>query len=385
MRRILIACTLLVLAAAAPAQDVAALINKALDEQVQLNLDTTVPLALASISQKTGVRIKEDPSIYELLPWGRDTAVKARIENKTLREAMTIITRRLGLQMTLRDQYLEVAPMPALRRLGQRANREELEALALLSTTPLGLDTDRPQIKRLLQAVDKKLEENKTAGFAVENRIVDAINQDAQVYVPRNASLADALDSLYKETKATWYPWGKNILVVTKDECTRRMLAKPLSFRPVDRGTDVLQVLGDISARTGVFFEYQPGVIQAIPAETRLIRGVFENAPAQQVLEAISAATGLKYTIVDEKVTITSAGGTSAVPPRDPAVGWIQLDNGVQLLLPSSQVPDDIKQYLRHRMQKEFAKMRQMMAEEGFKPTPPAPPATRPDDGPKDL
>ena len=105
----------------AVAQESSALINKALDEQVKLTLDTTLPQAMSRISDKTGVRIKDDPIIWDLLPWGRDTAVKATFENVTLREALEVITRKLGLTMTLREQAVEIGPMPALKRSGTPA------------------------------------------------------------------------------------------------------------------------------------------------------------------------------------------------------------------------------------------------------------------------
>jgi len=62
------------------------------------------------------------------------------------------------------------------------------------------------------------------------------------------------------------------------------------------------------------------------------MRGVMENTSAQQILEAIAGATGLQYTITDEKVVISSA----AVDPnrREPNIGFVQLDIGMQVLVP---------------------------------------------------
>jgi hypothetical protein len=365
------------------AQDVAAMINKALDQPVQLTFqdNTTVPQALEAISTQTGVRIKADPVIYELLPWGRDTAVRANIQNAPLREALEIITRTLGLTMALRPEFVEITPMPALRRLAQRANRDELDCLSLLASRPLNLATDRPTVAQLLESVDEKLENEKPSRFAVENRITEAVKQDRMVYVPRNATLMEALESLHKDTKATWYPWGNNVLVVTKEEATRRMLSKPLTIRPGERGMDILQVFTDISARTGVFFEYQPGVIQAVPTESRTVRGYLENVPALQALEAVSAGSGLKYAVADDRVVISMPPPIAgAAPPRDRSVGFIQLENGLNVMIPSSEVPDDVKQYIRFKTRQEVEKLREMMIKEGFRPEagPATQPATRP-------
>ena len=46
------------------------------------------------------------------------------------------------------------------------------------------------------------------------------------------------------------------------------------------------------------------------------------------------------------------------------------------LLLPQSQVPPDVREYLRAKQQREIEKIREQMKEEGFKPT--TAPATQP-------
>src|SRR5882762_954677 len=369
MRRIVPVLVLLMVGWTAWGQDSSALINQALDGQVKpkMTLDATLPAAIKKISQDTGVKIREDPIIWDLLPWGRDTFVKATFENVTLREALEVITRKLGLTMTLREQALEIGPMPALKRLGQRSGRDELQALDLLASKQLGLDTDHPTIKKLLEAIDLKLAAEKGVQVAIENRIGDVVSQERTIFVPRNATLMDALESLPKETRATWYPWGKTIVVVSKDEPTRRMLSRPLTIRPGERGMDITQVLTELATRTGVPFEIQPGALAAIPVDARTMRGVMENASAQQILEAIAGATGLQYTIADDKVVIASV----ATDPnrREPNIGFVQLDIGMQVLVPVSQVPADLKEFIRYKTQKELQRMRKMMEEEGFKPS----------------
>jgi hypothetical protein len=369
MRQALLTALLLFLCPLAHAQDTAALINKALDEQVKLNLNGTLPQVLQAIHNDRGVQIQADPAVWELLPWGRETNVTAKIENLTLREALTLIMRKLGLTLVLRDEAIEIQPMPALKRLGQRASVTELKSLDLLASTPLNLATDKPTIAQLLEAVDKKLEGIKDIDLAVENRTTDKVKQDKIVFVPRNATLMDAMDSLHKQTDVTWYPWYKNILVVTKDDRTRAMLDKPVTIlRPGEGPKEIMQVLLEVAKQTGVQFEFQPGVISTIPADARNLRGVIENAPARQVLEAMSATTGLSYTVQNDKVYVTSAQQNPAAG-RDPVIGIIQLDTGIQVLVPTSQVPPDLREYLRHKTQKELKKIREMMEDEGFKPT----------------
>ena len=358
------------------AQDTSALINKALDEQTKLDFSKPRPLSekMKEITTATGVQLEAHPDVWDLLPWGRDTIVGIRIENMTLREALNVITRRLGLVPVLRDEFIEIVPMPALRRLGQRASIQEINALNLLASVPLNLNTTTLTIRQLLEAVDAKLEAEKSVQIAIENRIGDAIPLDRTVSVPRNATLMDALESLTKETKATWFPWGRNVVVLTKEYRTRQLLGKNITI-PVGRGgMDVLQALLEISRRTGVPFEFQPGVIQNVPLDARTIRGVLENAPAQQILEAISASTGLTYTIQNEKVYVATPT-QAAAGPRDPIIAMLQLDNGMQVMIPTSQVPPELREYLRHKIQQHLTTVREMMEAEGFKP------ATQPANG----
>ncbi|MGE5609820.1 MAG: hypothetical protein ACM359_11235 [Bacillota bacterium] len=370
----LIAVAICLSALSALAQDTSALINKALDEQVKLTLNNTLPDAMDAIWRQTGVRLEAQPIVWELLPWGRDTNVSATIENHTLREALTLITRKLGLTLVLRDQFIEIQPMPGLKRLGQRATVLELRALDLLASTPLNPKADRMTIRQLLETVDLRLAAlTKDPDIAIENRLGDAIDSNRMVFIPRNASLMEALESLPKETKATWYPWGKSILIVTKQDRTRALLEKPITLSTGDQGKDLLQLLTEISNATGVPFEYQPGVMQVVPAEARMVRGVIENVPAQQVLAKISASTGLSYTIQDERVQISAANAPAAAnpapaAPRDPVIGIIQLDSGIQVLVPASQVPPDVREYLRYKTQKQLGKIREMMEDENFKP-----------------
>jgi len=126
----------LTLAAPAHAQnsESAALINQALDRQTKLNITGTLPDAMQQIAKQTGVPIEADPAVWDLLPWGKDTEVRATIENQTLRQALEAITRKLGLTFVLRAEAIELQPMPALRRLGEKSTVSELQVLDALKT-----------------------------------------------------------------------------------------------------------------------------------------------------------------------------------------------------------------------------------------------------------
>jgi hypothetical protein len=130
----------------------------------------------------------------------------------------------------------------------------------------------------------------------------------------------------------------------------------------------------------GVDFIMEPGAIAKIPAESRNLRLVLDNASIAQALENIAGFTGLAWNVSDKGVYIwnpSSAGGAGA--NREPTIGLITLDNGMQVVLRESQVPPDMREYIRHKTDQQLAKIREMMKEENFKPsTQPAPAASKP-------
>ncbi len=371
-----VACTVLLVSlctraalAQGRADDTSALINEALDKPVKLlELNRPLPQAINTIAKQTGVRIEADPLVWELLPWGEQTNIDVKIENQTLRSALAEMARKLGLAYELREDVVQLLPTPALARLGRRATLGELQVLDLLTSTPLGGQQERMTIKSLVEAVDRKLEEKKAA-YAIEFRPGSVIKPDSAVNVPRNATLATALEALAKETELTWYPWGTNIIVLPREDQIRVQLEKKVSAR--FNGVDVAQVLTDLSERSGVAFEIEAGAVQRLRPESRIIKLHLDNASIRQALESIRGFTGLDYAVKPAGVYVwnNAAGGAGAGgQANDPVIALMPLDNGMQVMVRESQLPDDVKQYIRHKMTQEVGKVRQMMKEQGFEP-----------------
>jgi len=67
---------------------------------------------------------------------------------------------------------------------------------------------------------------------------------------------------------------------------------------------------------------------------------------------------------------------TGSANNREPTIALLTLDNGMQVVLRESQVPPDMREYIKHKTEQQLEKVRQMMKEEGFKPA--SQPATRP-------
>jgi hypothetical protein len=303
---------ILVICATASASETSALINKQLDTQQSLTLNATLPEVMQQIGNQTGVRLQADPAVWDLLPWGDQTTINVKIQNHTLREELTAITRRLGLEFELTDEAVEIRPTPPLRRLGRRATVSELQVLDLMASSPANLPTDRISVAQVLTLVDKRLAELKSP-FAVDNRASDA-TRASTVNIPRNATIAEALEAISAQTSATWYPWGDSIVIVPKDEQVRTQLNKVLTARY--NGVEVDQVLLELSQRAGVRFVVDPGAYQKIPAADRSITLVLDNATIQQALDSISGHTGLAFEVTEAGVRVSCSAEAETRPAK---------------------------------------------------------------------
>ena len=295
------ALAVLLCATPALAASNAALVAKALDTQQDLDLDGVLPDAMQQVATTTGVRLEADPAVWDLLPWGEQTTVSAKLRNLTLRQGLSAVTRKLGLTFAQADDVVRLQPLPALRRLGRRSTVGELAVLDAMGSMSLGLTQDRPTVRDVLAAVDAKLHESHSA-FAVENRAPDGV-MGQRLGVPRNATVLDALEAMATQTAVTWYPWGQSVVVLPKDQQVRAQLQQHKTSARY-AGTDVAQVLLELSQRAGVAFDVEPGAYQRVPAEYRKVSLLLENATVQSALESIGGYTGLGFDVTDTGVHV---------------------------------------------------------------------------------
>jgi hypothetical protein len=142
-------------------------------------------------------------------------------------------------------------------------------------------------------------------------------------------------------------------------------------------GADVQQVLTELATRSGVEFSIEPGAIQRLAPEFRTVRLNLVDASIKQALDSLAGFTGLAYAVREDGVYIWAPpGSTTAGGARDQIVGQFQLDNGMTVFVRQSQVPVDMLEYIQGKTTRELDKIREMMREEGFKPT--TQPATKP-------
>ena len=114
------------------ADDSSALINEALDKMVTLEVDGVFPQVMKKITDQTAVPIEVPQHVYDLLPWGEQTSIKATIKGQTLRQALTALTHKLGIDVGggAANGEAQAPPVP-LERPGRRATIGELDSICL--------------------------------------------------------------------------------------------------------------------------------------------------------------------------------------------------------------------------------------------------------------
>lgn len=330
---------LLSIASNAPAQakpDSSALISEQLDQLIKLDLNKTpLPQVFKTIETQTGVPIRVTGDVYDILPWGAHTPITASLANLKLRDALDAIGGKLGLQFDLRDEYVECAPQPPLRRLGRRATLEELRTLDILQSQTLSNTGSATTLSDVAQLIDRELLALEKGGAKAAAKQADAPRIGLEVrpapatdlaklpaQLARNATIRTALDLFDRQSPLTWYPWGDSIVLLPKQDVIQQLLDRSVTLRY--DGVDINQVLQDLSKKTNVLFQIEPGAIQRIPPEFRIIK-LSADATIRQSLESLQGYTGLGYVATDSGVYIWNQNSTPSAAGRGRAVGTIQI------------------------------------------------------------
>lgn len=337
--------------------DQRALIEQALNEPTRISLDG-VPLgqAMAAITQQTGVRVTMSDATMDLTPNGPRTIVaKVDIANIPLRRALAELFGPLGMTFAVMDDHIQIGPMPALERFGRQPGWAELDALNFLSSVQPGIND------KALVALEGRVQFPVGAPDSWP-KLAEAIRRVGAG--PGDEVLSSACASL----GWAWTLEGDHVVVAPVQDHIRRQLQMPISvranFRPL---FDVLQSVG---AASGVRIRVEPGALAALPvAMQRNFSLNVSRQPTEQVLDSISAYTGLGYLIDPDGVLFFLAGGSpplaaeqaahqiggaspmAALAPgassTDPYVAKIVVPveggRSIEWLIRASELPDDLR------------------------------------------
>ncbi len=366
-------CSSFIIAASliGPAPDTRALIAKALTEPTQITLENIRLLdAICKITEQTGVRIVMAPDAMRFVPQGPETIIeKVNIANVPLREGLDRLFRPLGMKFELADDHVRIVPKDALLCLGRAPTWSELETLSQLSATQPGLKSnDLDKLQDRIQFQVPAPDAWGSLSQAMEN--VGAGSGD------------DVLTVAANQLGWTWCLSDERIVVSTFEQFLRQRLKQPISVRMNNRPLiDVMQAVG---AAVNATVRVEPGAIASLSMQSQKNYSInATNLPAEQVLENISANTGLGYLMSPEGIFFFDPNGNAAgiastlgnqppAPPSgasDPYVGKIVIELGdgktFEWMIRKSELPDDLKQVRERDIQQFIDEFRQRRLTEG--------------------
>ena len=347
-------CLCLMAASASAGEDLQPLIEAALDQAVQLDIqDTPIEQAFETVAAETGVVVSIAPEALDLLPYGANTKVDARMQSIPLREGLAHLTAPLGLRFEVRAREIEVLPTPALSRIGRRATWDELDTLAWLH----GLEFIKAP-----SAVERLGERLQFQVGDIDDGWAPLANAIGRVGAgPGDQVLTLACNSL----DWTWYPRGKQIVVLPKIKQVRRQLERVISVRESHR--KLIDVLQSIARAAGVPVRAEPGVIASLPVQTRNNFSLYvENKSAGDAFELVAATTGLGYRVDPDGVVFyhpgqapETTGQELTAPPQrrpDPYVGKLRIEASdgvvIELLLHESDLSPETNRLRRKYLER---------------------------------
>jgi hypothetical protein len=327
-----------------------ALIAQALQREVDLEFNGTLSDALQTIGLRTGVAVRLSAEALDLLPAGPLTPVRGRFAAVPLEEAITVIARKLGLQVIRAEAYVELHPLPAVIRAGEPLTADELELLDLLQSSTLALPAGRPTYEQLVAAIDLRLAEidqqratagRAALGLSLENRGRDLVAGEKIIALPARPSLYLALELLHEQTPLTWYPWDAGVVIVPKRDLHQRLLLKRINLNV--QNLDAGALLDELSRRSGVRFRYDAGALASVRPDRRMISFAGSRTSVRSVLDVIQRQTGLTWSVDDDGVLIGY---------RDRIGMLLDLGNGISVPIPESQIPDELRAIIDQRIQR---------------------------------
>ncbi len=335
-----------------------ALIQQALDQQVDITIEKQ-PLSAAFelIGKKTGVKLTIRPQVVELLPYGHQTVVNAKIQNVSLRQGLSEMLSHLGMVLQVRDNDVAIEPTDPLRRVCRRVTWSELRQLRELHTTPW---TSEAAAKLPFHF------EIRTTGDARKELLAEAGRVG-------KGTVAEVLEAACDQLDWAWYPWDNWIVVLTQTDQAERFVEKPVSLRY--NHAALIDVLSDLARQADLRLRLEPGVLQGLPVQTRQnFTLMMRDNTIRTALEMISGATGLAYDVTPKEIVIkhteTSKAAatqqTTVIRSHDPIVGEVSVQGKsgatFRFWIRESHLSDQLNEWRKQKIREEVRRMEQELA-----------------------
>ena len=293
----------------AVAQDGQGAVMRALDESFSIQIDDKpIAEALDAVSDKTGLVIELGDNVLAHLPHGEETRVRIKAREVKLRDALSAMLDPMSLRWSVRGMGVVVTPSAELLRINRRPTFTEVGILHRLARVTL--KPGRPAIEQLREVTGVK--ELALILHVWDDPAKAQAVKVAQSQLPCTGSAY--LDGLCHGRRWTWYLWGTDLVVTTKQAQARRQLGRRLTARY--RNVPLLNVLIDLAHKADLELKMDPGVLNTLKDQTRRdFTLLMAEATIDEALQAISGATGLAFVPDGLALRVTASSTAPATQP----------------------------------------------------------------------
>ncbi len=325
---------------------------------------TPIGEVFEKLAQSTGVRFVIDESTYQSLPFDKKTTFTLSIKGRSLRNALTPLLAPRRCSGPSRTAWCESCPPSRSTACAAAQTREELLCLGRIcwdqdqagkGKLTASTKTDTAGQLADLTAQLRKITEDEALEivFRVPDEKVGEAVAHGQKALP--ASGGEFLDALTQGQGWTWYLDGGRLIVLDSRKQVERQLGRQFTLKY--EGMSISDVLTDLAHKARVQLEMEPGVLAALPADTRNNFSLRMNtATVAEALEVISGGTGLAFTRTADGLRVEMGKQPSGPPgsttrssrPTLIIRKTITLPDGstVDLMIRGDDLPDDVRAYL---------------------------------------
>ncbi|HNO78020.1 MAG TPA: hypothetical protein PKN33_08155 [Phycisphaerae bacterium] len=249
--------------------------------------------AFKQLAASAEINIAVSDEAIKALPYGDRTKITIVLSDATVRMGLDAISNQLALTYDVSGESVVVQPMPALRRIGRTASWNEIDTLTQLHASDWS-DTDA--VKQHLsdrlrfRGIDGDFETN-------WKKLQSAINPKREG--PIDAALTEGCDAC----GWTWYPEGKQVVVLPLKEQVARQLERIISIKHY--GEALASILQDLSRLAGVPIEMKGSAASTLPLEVKeSFTLVADGVSVREAIAQITLAADLDHVIRDDKVIL---------------------------------------------------------------------------------
>ena len=367
----LLALTVGAMPAVRAADDPEIALQRQLDQPLTLTLQSvTLTEAFRQIATASKVPVQVDPTCYELLPYGDTTRVSIDFKQSKLRDALDEVLIPLALQKTISATGIMIRPSGPLKRIGRKAEWEELKLLKELYSSddlkipPAAAGTAAAPKFSMAESIRAAMEGRKDLVVIIpgeSNGALSPAQERALEQIAKQLPMTAyrALETYCQLTGSYWCvetsdlaggAKGGKVMVMSPRQWIARQLERPIKISRQKQPLEV--VVADLSRASGIRFVPSPGLYLAVP-EINLLA---DDATVLQTLETLAGGTGVAFEVRDDSVLLYHVERGAGAPARaDTVVGRISIPWGdagsMELYVRESDLTPEQRELVQKRLQ----------------------------------